>query len=347
MSEPISYAMRNELATNSFIYFNPPSALKDWSFLAIEAILLIGFILTVVHAIRHSRKSGSPAALYTLIAAFLYGLVMDIISYYTVENFWHGEFTVMFLYNRLPLYIALFYPAFIYHAYMTIRRYDFKPSVEAISVGFFAGLSYLIFDNLGPQLGWWIWDSSDPTTWPYVNSVPLTSYHWFFLFTGAFAFLARKICWDWPAAGKSSTAIYLGIASIPVATIVLGSILFIPYNIFSKNMPPWDMAPWTANFDLAALTHVLAFFAAGLVFLFNFRRPAESRDSVLMLFPLLYLAGHLCIYIAKFEQFYTASPDGLTQDGLAIGNPIAAVVAIIAAAAIVLFSHPLPTHTQR
>jgi len=343
MNEHISYAMRNELATNSFIYFNPPSALKDWSFLAIEAILLIGCILTVVHAIRHSKKTASPAALYTLMAAFLYGLVMDIISYYTVENFWHGEFTVMFLYNRLPLYIALFYPTFMYHAYMTIRRYNFKPSVEAISVGFFAGLSYLIFDNLGPQLGWWIWDRSNPTTWPYVSSVPLTSYHWFFLFTAAFAFLARKICWDWPQQGKSTTAIYLGITAIPVATIVLGAILFIPYNIFSKNMPPWDMAPWAANFGLASLTHALAFFAAGLVFLFNYRRPTESRDNVLILFPLLYLAGHLYMYIAKFDLFFSLSPTGLTQEGLAIGNPIAAVVAIIASTAIVLLSHPLPS----
>ena len=123
MQEHISYAMRNEEATNAFIYFNAPSALQDWTFLAIEGMLVIGIILSIVHAFKHAKRTGTPAAIYTLVAAFLYGLVMDIISYYTVENFWHGEFSVMFLYNRLPLYIALFYPAFMYHAYMTIRRY--------------------------------------------------------------------------------------------------------------------------------------------------------------------------------------------------------------------------------
>ncbi len=342
MNEHIAYAMRNEAATESFIYFNAPSALQDWSFLAVEWLLIIGFVLTVVHAIRHSRASGSPSALYTLLGAFLYGLAMDIISYYTVENFWHGEFSVMFLYNRLPLYIALFYPTFMYHAFMTIRRYDFTPLVEAISVGFFAGLSYLIFDNMGPQLGWWIWDRTDPTTWPYVSSVPLTSYHWFFLFTGAFALLARKICWDWPAQGKSMAAIYSGIATLPVTTIVFGALLFIPYNIFSKNMPPWDMAPWTADFALASLVHAVAFFAAGMVFLFNFRRPAQPRDGLLMLFPMAYLTTHLYLYIAKFELFFSVSADGLTQAGLAAGNLVAAVVAIVASAALVLLSHPVP-----
>lgn len=340
METHISYAMRNEAATSSPVFFNAPSALQDWSFLAIEWLIIVGFVLTVVHAVRHARRTGTPGALYTLTGALLYGLVMDILSYYTVENFWHGEFSVMFLYNRLPLYIALFYPTFMYHAYMTIHRLELKPLVEAISVGFFAGLSYLIFDNLGPQLGWWIWDRTDPTTWPYVSSVPLTSYHWFFLFTGAFALLARKICWDWPAADKSKALIYSGIATIPVTTILLGSILFIPYNIFSKNMPPWDMAPWEANFGLASLCHALAFFAAGMVFLLNFRRPSAPRDALLMLFPLLFLATHIYIYVAKFDLFFTASANGLSSNGLALGNLPAVFIAIIGSAAIVLCSNP-------
>jgi hypothetical protein len=49
------------------------------------------------------------------------------------------------------------------------------------------------------------------------------------------------------------------------------------------------------------------------------------------------------MYIAKFDLFFSLNPTGLTQEGLAIGNPIAVVVAIIASTAIVLFSHPLPS----
>ena len=50
MSEQhISYAMRNEEATNALIYFNAPSALQDWTFLVIEWMLILGMVLTVLH----------------------------------------------------------------------------------------------------------------------------------------------------------------------------------------------------------------------------------------------------------------------------------------------------------
>lgn len=339
MKEHISYAMRNEEATQALIFFNSPTAIKDWTFLAIEWLMIIGFILTIFHAICYSKKNGNNSAIYTLIGALLYGLVMDILSYYTVENFWHGEFSVMFLYNKLPLYIVLLYPTFIYHAYMTIRRYHFTPVIEAISTGFFAGLIYLVFDNFGPQVGWWIWDRNDPTTFPYINSVPLTSYHWFFLFTGTLAFLMRKICWDWPLSGKSKGIIYTGIATLPITTILFGTVLFIPYNLFSKGTPPWDMLPWQASMEGASLVHALSFFIAGLIFLFNYKRP-EARDKLLMVFPLMFLVGHLYLYIAKFPLFFSITPEGMTSEGLALGNLPAALMGIVAGTAMLLYSHP-------
>jgi len=76
--------------------------------------------------------------------------------------------------------------------------------VGAVSLGLFGGLACAIFDNLGPMLSGWIWDTSDLTTLPYLSSLPVTSYHCFFLFTGVFAFLTRMICWDCVAGGEQS-----------------------------------------------------------------------------------------------------------------------------------------------
>ncbi len=330
MTEHLSYAMRNSEAIESLIYFNAPSALKDWSFLAIEAIILAGAVFAIFHAIRHGREHENPSALLTLIGCFTYGLLIDIASYYTVENFWHGEFSVMFLYNRLPLYIALFYPAFIYHAYMTIRRYEFSPLVEAIAIAFYGGLTYAIFDNLGPLLGWWIWDTSDPTTLPYLNSVPVTSYHWFFAFTGAFAFLTRLVCWDWVAAGRNTRVVAAGFVALPVLTCVVGGLLFVPYNLFANN----------GMLGAAAAFHGILFALAGLVFLFHYRRPAAHRDGLLMIFPLTYLVGHLYIYIAKFDLFFSVGADGLSQEGLAAGNLLVVVLASVASMSILIATHP-------
>ena len=330
MEEHISYAMRNDEAVDSLISFNAPGALLDWSFLAIEAILVIGTVCAIVHALRHRRENGVPSALLTLLGCFTYGLLIDIASYYTVENFWHGEFSVMLLYNRLPLYIALFYPAFIYHACMTIRRYGFSPVVEAISVGFYGGLMYLIFDNLGPMLNWWIWDRSDPTTWPYLNAVPITSYFWFFSFTGTFAFVSRIICWDWVAQGRSSKRIAAGVAAIPFLVCLLGMALFVPYNLLARN----GMIPQ------AATLYAILFALAGLVFVLQFRKPGVPRDPLLMVFPLVYVVGHLYIYIAKFDLYFAVDAGGLSPEGLAVGNLIAAVVAMIGSLTITLLSHP-------
>jgi hypothetical protein len=324
MLEHISYAMRNAEATHALVWLNPPSALRDWSYLAIEFIIVSGAILAIVHAVRHSRQHGNPSALLTLAACFTYGLLIDIASYYTVENFWHGEFSVMFLYNRLPLYIALFYPAFLYHAYMTLRRCGFSVLVEGVSVAFYGGLTYLIFDNLGPMLGWWIWDRADPTTLPYLNSVPVTSYHWFFLFTGTFAVLARVVCWDWVAAGKGRGTIAAGFLALPFATCAIGALLFVPYNLFAYN----------GMLELAAALHATVFALAGLVFVLHYQCPQARRDTLLMLFPLTYLVGHTYLYVAKFGLFFGVGADGLTREGLAAGNLPAACIAIVGSAAI-------------
>ena len=337
MQEHIAYAMRNVEATQSWITFNSPSQLQSWSHLAIEWLIIIGALLALIHAIKTDKKEGGIKARLTLFNCFSYGLMIDILSYYTVENFWHGEFSVMFLFNKLPLYIACFYPAFMYHIYMLVKRYQFPLNIEAISAGFIAGLMYLIFDNLGPQMGWWIWDRADPTTLPYVSSVPLTSYHWFFTFTMAFTVINRLIC------EKSDTAnakLFAGIILQPPVTILFGSLLFIPFNLFAKNMPPYDMLPWAQNLPMAALVHVLTFSAAAWIFLQHWRKPTMARDKLLMVFPFMYLAAHAYMYIASFDLFFQVSADGIAHNGLAVGNLIAVFFAIIGTAFIVLVSHP-------
>jgi hypothetical protein len=326
----ISYAMRNEEARQSFISLNAPWELLDWSFIVIELILLVGIICAIVHAVRHARATGSHSALLTLGAAFYYGVLMDMFGYYGPESFWHGEFSVMFLYNRLPLYIALFYPAFMYHSYMMIRRYNFTPLVEAVSVGFYAGLTYQIFDNLGPQLGWWIWDPEEVTNQPFLSSVPVTSYQWFCTFEAAFAYVTRKVCWDLPASGAHKGRIGIGILLVPFLTFIVGTLIFVPYQTLIQ----------LGHVGLAASTHALMFALFGLVFLFNFRRPDGKRDKLLMIFPLTFLVGHMYLYIAKVDQFYGAT-EGLNAQGWPVGNLIAVILGMVGSMAILLLSNPV------
>lgn len=329
-NENIAYAMRNTEAREHFLNFNAPSQLLDWSHLAIEWIMILGAILALVHAIRTARQTRSSSALYTFAAIFLYGLVMDISSYYSVGNFWHGEFSVMLVWNRLPLYIAMLYAALIYHSYMTIRRYNFSPATEAVSVGFYSGILYMIFDNIGPALNWWIWDRSSPFSQPLLNSVPLTSYHWLFLFNTALAFWLRVFCWDALAAGKTGRA-RLGVFFTPILTILLGGVLFIPYDLF--------LFAFKGMIQVSVLIHAVSFFLAGYWFLLHYRQPAQPRDGLLLFFPVLWITGLLFIAIAKSDKLFVATADGLNSDGLATGNTMVVIAAMIIGMVITLFSH--------
>lgn len=340
MNEHIAYAMRNADATQAWIYFNKPNELLDWSHLAIELIFVLGFALSIVHAWRYYKSKDSLSALLTLFAAFFYGLVMDVLSYYTVENFWHGEFSIMLLFNKLPFYITCLYPALIYHAIMTIRRYEFSRIVEAISTGLFAGFLYMIFDNLGPMLGWWIWDTTDPTTFPYVSSVPLTSYAWMFLFTSAFTFINQSISWNWLSGGQSKLKIAFAHVFQPLATIFMGVLLFIPRNLFARNTPPWNMIPLDENPEMGAFVYLVMFSLAIWLFMIKWRKPEVQRDLLLMAFPFIYLNGLTYIIISKIHLFSSVNSDGLTNDGLAVGNLVVIIFALIISATILFLSHP-------
>lgn len=331
MDHPLSYAMRNEAAVNSLIYFNAPSQLLDWSFLAIEWVVYICCALGLLHAVRQRSRSGSPAALYTFAAVFLYGLTIDIISYYTVNNFWHGEFSVMFLHNRLPLYIALFYPAFLYPVFMTIQRHRFSPIKGALMTGFFAGTAYLIFDNLGPLLGWWVWDRANPGSLPMLDSVPLTSYHWMFAFTSAFAYFAQRFFWgDGGVGGRAG----LKLLAMPILTCVVGTLVFVPYNLFSFFGSP--MA--------AAFFHAIVFGALAIWFFVSYRAPKAEPDALLMTLPLIWIISHLFFYIAKWHLFWSVGADGASQaagytQGLYASNVLAACAGMAVAFFIVWLSH--------
>lgn len=329
----ISYAMRNTEALDQFISFNAPSELLDWSFLAIEFILLVGAVCALLHAVRHYRRTKQLSALLTLLGALIFGLLNDIVSYYTVESFWHGEFSVMLVFNRMPLYIAVLLSTLVYHTCMTIRRYEFTRGVEALTIGFYTAVMYMIFDHLGPMLNWWIWDRGDPSNYPFLNSVPITSHFWLFAWTTIFAFFNRIVCWDWVEQGRSPLQLWAGVALFPLVSCLVGVVSFIPLTILTEN----NLHAWIAT------AYALTFALAGMVFVLNFKWPSQSRDGLLMTFPLVWAAGHLFIYIAKFDIYYSVDADGLTAEGLAVGNLVVATVAILAFTAITLVSHPLDT----
>jgi hypothetical protein len=189
-------------------YLNDPFELADALQPAIELVMIGAAVLTLVHAIGTLRRRGDATPLGVWLAAVVYVLVLEPPLYFPevfgiAEQvplvFVHNEFTVGLIYDRMPLYILLLYPAMVSLAWSLVARWDLGAgrsrlrgaALVAVCVGTVHHVFYELFDMLGPQRLWWAWDLEVATNGPRLASVPLSSMVNFALvMPAAFAFLA-------------------------------------------------------------------------------------------------------------------------------------------------------------
>jgi hypothetical protein len=193
-----------------------------WSFLVLEVVVFVGAALTVRHAVR-AHRAGDRAALLTWVTIFVYGLAMELVSYNFVDNFAHGQFTVMFYDRQLPLYITVIYPVLLYTGIATARSLGLPPRIEPIAAGVCIVALDAPFDMLGPREGWWRWFDNDPNIAYRWAGVPVTSYYWHLTFGAILAALTMR------AARHRTPPPWM---ALPLAalTIVLGVIGFLPFH---------------------------------------------------------------------------------------------------------------------
>ena len=189
-------------------YLNNPFDRVDGLMPLIELVMIGGAVWALWHAVVTLRRRGDATGLGVWLAAVVYVVVLEPPLYFPevfgIEEqvhlvFVHNEFTVGFLYDRMPLYILLLYPAMVYLAWVVVDRWQVGRGrsllrcalITGICVGFVHHAFYEIFDMLGPQRLWWAWDLSVATNGPRLASVPLSSMVNFALvMPTAFAFLA-------------------------------------------------------------------------------------------------------------------------------------------------------------
>ena len=172
----------------AFVHLRSPFALSNWTLPVLELMMVAGAALALWWAVRRMRRDGDPTNLVLWFATVVYLLVIEIPLYFPdvfgVEDqvgvvFAHNAFTVQFLFERLPLYIVALYPAVTMLAFEIVRVLgvfrDRGILLGAICVGFVHHCFYEVFDQLGPQLRWWAWNTDNPLNHPLLSSVPMTS----------------------------------------------------------------------------------------------------------------------------------------------------------------------------
>jgi hypothetical protein len=329
----------------AFVHFRSPLALSNWTLPVLEPMMVAGAVLALWWAVRRMRREGDPTNLVLWFATVVYLLVIEIPLYFPdifgVEDslgvvFAHNAFTVQFLFERLPLYIVALYPAVTMLAFEIVRVlgvfWDRGILVGAICVGFVHHCFYEVFDQLGPQLRWWAWNTDNPLNRPLLSSVPMTSVFIFATLGPAVCTLlvlllvgrrtqltGPRLVWRTLVAG----------ALVPLGVAILS----IPSSAFGGDNPNSTAQAIIFSVELA----IFAIVAAPILVQqwLKARGGGAAPSDFVRIFGPVYLVVLAVLWGSALPEYFGAV-DGVTSDGTPIGNLAYAAVCFVVAAACVV-----------
>ncbi len=321
---------------NAVVNLHNPFGLDHWTMLVIEVATVVGAGLALRHAIRR-RRAGDPTGLALWIAALVY-LVMVEPALYFPQNFGldehvglifvHNEFTFQFLWGRLPLYIIAIYPVLAFMTYELVRFAGVferrGPVASALTVGFVYHVFYEIFDHVGPQLRWWIWNPTAPTNEPLLASVPISSMVNFAVAgPAAFAFLVlvlvgRRARQD---ATPMTSKTLIGRSALVGILMPLGLVLGgMPATVFTFGEEINRTGQAWAYWGILAVSGVVGVHALLDAYRSRTTEPDDADSRSYLRIHVSIFLGALAIAWAAALPEYLGATDGITTSGTPIGS---------------------------
>ncbi len=237
----------------AIVHLRNPLSLTNWTLPVLELMMVFGAALALWWSLRRLRRNNDPTNLALWIASIVYLLATEIPLYFPDRFgmqdrigvvFDHNVFTVQFLYERLPLYIVALYPAVATLAFEIVRVLGVFGRrrgllLGSVCVGFVHQCFYEVFDQLGPQLRWWQWNTDNPINHPMFASVPMTSMYIFAtLGPAVLTFLVMWFVGRHVPRGKAFGGPSFGWRTVVAGLLVpVGvAILSVPSSLFSGNV---------------------------------------------------------------------------------------------------------------
>lgn len=330
---------------NPVVSFQSPADLASWTMPVLELLVIGGAVFALVHAVRRLRREGDPTNLALWFASLVYLVVTEPPLYFPewfgLDKiygfiFAHNEFTVQFMYDRLPLYIVAFYPAISALAYEVVRSLGVFARrgalVGAVCVAFVAQIFYEIFDHLGPQLKWWAWNPENvQVNHPMLASVPLNS---MVLFASvSIGFLTYLVVrWvgprgpnDPPRSRRALTGRTVAAGALtPLGMLVAG----IPSSLFGGDSPNITAQAWVLGVELGLV------WVAGCWLLAREARSTatserEPLNRFVAVFPAAFLLVHAIFWLAALPDYFGAQ-EGVTDAGTPIGSGSYVLICFVA-----------------
>ena len=318
------------------VHIRDPFALSNPTMPALELMMVPGAALALWWAVRRLRRDGDPTNVVLWFASIVYLLVTESPLYFPnlfgIQDqigvvFAHNVFTVQFLYERLPLYIVALYPSVTILAFEIVRTLGVfrglrtrRILVGSVCVGLVHHCFYEVFDQLGPQLRWWAWNTQNPLNHPMFASVPMTSVVIFATLGPAvltalvLLLVGRRV----EAGERLSAANLLWRTLVAGALVPIGvAILSIPSSLFGGSHP--NTTAQAAVF-IAELVAFAAIAVPGLIKARRARRLEGGEPNLFVrIFAPLYLAVLVICWLTALPAYFSAK-GGLTKDGTPAGN---------------------------
>ncbi|HKN56893.1 MAG TPA: hypothetical protein VJX66_30675 [Amycolatopsis sp.] len=304
---------------SAVVSFRFPWDLAQPTMPLLEVLIVGGAIFALVHAVRRYRD-GDPVNLALWCASLVYLLVTEPPLYFPewfgLDKqygfiFAHNRFTVLFMWDRLPLYIVAFYPVISQVGYEVVRSLGIfrrrGALLGSIAVAFTCQVFYEVFDQLGPQLKWWAWNMDNHlVNHPALASVPMNSMLLFASVSlGAMTYLVVRLARRGPS--LVPRILLAGVLTPPTMAIA-----GIPSSLFKDT----TAQAWVLGIELALLWLAGAWIVVS-------RSPEHGSDEPLSAFarfyPALYLGAMAVFWISALPAYFAAD-NGITGDGTPIGS---------------------------
>jgi len=340
-----------------------PASLADGTMPVVEAFMVIGAAVALVHAVGWWRRRGDPANLGLWCATIVYVLVLEPPLYFPGKVglqdqvgliFVHNVFSVQFLYDRLPLYIVAVYPALTYPAYVLVQRTGLldrhSPVVGAACVAVVFQCFYEVFDQLGPQLRWWAWNAQAASNSPALAAVPLSSVT---IFAAASPF-GMALLTRWLLARRAARgpipplSLALRIVAIGVLTPLAMLVCSLPYGVLSRLPSQFPSGRAASLWAVLALFALIATRAVHHDFVKRTPRVPQTAGAFLDWYAVAAGAIFLLVFAVLWAVAlpdYLAAAAGLTPSGTPTGSlPYAAGCALAGAGILFLAWYPRVDH---